>query len=144
MSHDMCQIWCRWIELFKEFPSLVGKLPVEVFLQIVPLVHARYYSIASSHWDNPEEVTNSAPHPGTSPDHWLAGKLHVDMFLEFLPTCMHEASELHLVRSVCHRHLEVPYRKCHQMVRRCWPGGGEQYTLVMSLVPFVSHSACIE
>ncbi|KAK9824802.1 hypothetical protein WJX74_009932 [Apatococcus lobatus] len=38
----------RWIDLFKSFPSLGKKLPIEVFLQLVPLMHARYYSIASS------------------------------------------------------------------------------------------------
>ena len=51
---------CRWLDIFNAFPSLSGSLPVEVFLQLVPLLHARYYSIASSHWAVPNQV-------GTSP-----------------------------------------------------------------------------
>jgi sulfite reductase (NADPH) flavoprotein alpha-component len=46
----------RWLDLFKSFPSLAGRVPVEVFLQLVPLVHSRYYSIASSSDACPGEV----------------------------------------------------------------------------------------
>jgi hypothetical protein len=46
----------RWLDLFNSFPSLAGRVPVEVFLQLVPLVHSRYYSIASSSCACPGEV----------------------------------------------------------------------------------------
>ena len=48
---------CRWIDLFRSFPSLGKKLPIEVFLQLIPLMHARYYSIASSSAVEQNQVT---------------------------------------------------------------------------------------
>eukprot|EP00898_Chlorokybus_atmophyticus_P007291 jgi/Chlat1/7563/Chrsp63S00556 len=40
----------RWADLFQEFPSLSGRVPFEVFLQLAPALYPRYYSIASSNW----------------------------------------------------------------------------------------------
>jgi sulfite reductase alpha subunit-like flavoprotein len=57
----MCARIARWLDLFASFPSLAGRVPVEVFLQLVPLVHSRYYSIASSFEACPGEVRAIQP-----------------------------------------------------------------------------------
>ncbi|KAG2438015.1 hypothetical protein HXX76_005629 [Chlamydomonas incerta] len=58
-SYTAYQSWVtgagvRWSDVWKEFPALAGRLPVEVFLQLVPVVKPRHYSISSS----------AAHHPG--------------------------------------------------------------------------------
>ncbi|KXZ51520.1 hypothetical protein GPECTOR_12g483 [Gonium pectorale] len=44
----------RWADMWKEFPVLAGRVPPEVFFQLVPVIKSRHYSISSS----------SAQHPG--------------------------------------------------------------------------------
>ncbi|KAG2450636.1 hypothetical protein HYH02_004476 [Chlamydomonas schloesseri] len=58
-SYSAYQAWAasacvRWCDVWKEFPALAGRLPVEVFLQLVPVIKPRHYSISSS----------AAHHPG--------------------------------------------------------------------------------
>lgn len=46
----------RWRDLFQLFPSLVLQVPMATFLQLVPLIKPRYYSISSSSAATPGEV----------------------------------------------------------------------------------------
>ncbi|KXZ51504.1 hypothetical protein GPECTOR_12g467 [Gonium pectorale] len=58
-SYDAYEDWTsssnvRWADLWREFPVLAGRVPAEVFFQLVPVIKSRHYSISSS----------SAQHPG--------------------------------------------------------------------------------
>ncbi|GAQ81306.1 nitric oxide synthase [Klebsormidium nitens] len=46
----------RWLDIFDLFASLSQNLPVEVFLQLAPPIHARHYSVASSALASPGEA----------------------------------------------------------------------------------------
>jgi len=46
----------RWVDMFDSFKSLVGNVPLEIFLMLVPTHHARLYSIASSPAASKDEI----------------------------------------------------------------------------------------
>lgn len=91
---------CRWIDLFKSFPSLGKKLPVEVFLQLVPLMHARYYSIASSPWKERDQASlprhalkppRISVQDGARPKH-IATSCVLDHMVDMVPPAVGSAS----------------------------------------------------
>ncbi len=55
-------VHCRWVDMFDEFPSLSGSIPLAAVLELCPVMHPRHYSIASSSWSKSNQVTSLCLH----------------------------------------------------------------------------------